>query len=134
MTKELLIGIAGVGVLHTDQEVPDVDTKFKMATEAGFDYYERSPPPPELEAHLEAAEQCDLPIRSTGCFYPWGPDEAHFARNLSIAGQIGARTHNVRILTNHADGHKLTDDEIAGIYMWAFERGDHYGVMPCFEC
>lgn len=55
--KELKIGISGLGILHTDAAVPDVETKFRMARESGaFDYVDRTPPPPELDAHLEAVQ------------------------------------------------------------------------------
>ena len=52
----LLIGITGNSVVHTDADVFDLDTRFRMVVEAGvFDYYERTPPPGELDAHLRAS-------------------------------------------------------------------------------
>jgi hypothetical protein len=45
MPEDLPIGCAGNGVLHSDREPPDIDTRFRMVKEAGvFDYYDKSPP------------------------------------------------------------------------------------------
>lgn len=133
MPKELKIGIQGVGILHTDQEVPDVDTKFRMAKEAGFDYMERSPAPAELEAHLQASEKYGLPLLSSGYFYTAGRDEELLERNLRTASSFGARTHNVQILTRHADGHVLSDEEVVKLFLRAAEIGTRYNIKPCFE-
>ena len=37
MQKALLIGITGNAVVHSDRDSFDVDTRFRMAKEAGFD-------------------------------------------------------------------------------------------------
>src|SRR5258708_31489981 len=76
MAKKLEIGAVGSGVLHTDAEVPDVDTKFRMVKEAGvFDYFDRSPPMGELDLYLNASRKYDVPIRAGGWFYTLGRDE-----------------------------------------------------------
>jgi hypothetical protein len=33
--NKLMIGVSGLGVLHTDASVPDTDTKFRMVKESG---------------------------------------------------------------------------------------------------
>lgn len=133
MAKELKIGIQGVGILHTDQSIPDVDTKFKMAKEAGFDYVERSPIPAELDAHKAAVQKYGIPLLSTSFWYTVGKDEELLKRNMEVAAEFGAKVHNIQVLTKHADGHVLTDDEVAAFYLYSAELGDKLKVKPCFE-
>ena len=60
----LLIGITGNSVVHTDADTFDLETRFRMVSEAGvFDYYERTPPPHEVDLHLRMSERYKLPIR-----------------------------------------------------------------------
>ena len=62
MTMDLPIGCAGNGVLHTDQEVPDIDTRFRMVAEAGvFDYYDKSPLMGEIDQYLAASARQPRP-------------------------------------------------------------------------
>ena len=51
MSKELLIGITGNAVVFTDQDNFDVDTRFRLAKEYGFDYLDKTPPTGELEVY-----------------------------------------------------------------------------------
>jgi hypothetical protein len=54
--NKLMIGVSGLGVLHTDASVPDTDTKFRMVKESGaFDYMDRTPPRADLDNHLKAS-------------------------------------------------------------------------------
>ena len=65
IASPLLFGITGNSVLHGDADVFDLDTRFRMVREAGvFDYYERTPPRGELDAHLPARLRC----RPRGCW------------------------------------------------------------------
>ena len=58
-------------------------------------------------------------------------------RELVAAGRdgrlLGTRVHNVQVMTKHADGHVLTNDEVADFYMRAHDFGMRHGVVPCFE-
>lgn len=132
--RALQLGISGIGVLHTDDRVPTVEEKFRMVSEAGvFDYYDRTPTRAELAAHQNASAKFALPIRSSGFFYMLGRDEALLEDNLKIAKECGTELHNVQIFTCHADGHVLSNEEIAEGYLRIAELGDRYGVTPCFE-
>ena len=134
MAKALEIGAVGSGVLHTDQEVPDVDTKFRMVKEAGvFDYFDRSPPMGELDLYLNASQKYGVPIKAGGWFYTLGRDEPLLEWNLRIAKEVGARVHNVQIMTNDAKGRPVSDDDVVRTYLWAAEKGDRFGVDPCLE-
>ena len=58
MSKELLIGIAEAGVMHTDPAEFDIDTRFRMVKEAGvFDYYDKTPPVQDLYTYLATMQQ-----------------------------------------------------------------------------
>ena len=134
MTRDLPIGCAGNGVLHTDREVPDIDTRFRMVREAGvFDYYDKSPPMGEVDQYLAASARHGVPIRATGFFYVLGRDEPLLEWNLRVAAQAGALVHNVQIMTRKLDGSLATDAEVAECYLRAYDTGQGLGVDPCLE-
>jgi hypothetical protein len=132
--RTLLIGITGNSVVHTDADLFDLETRFRMVREAGvFDYYERSPPPGELDAHLRASERHQLPIRAGGFYYTLGRDEPLLEWHLRIAHELGAKVQNVQLSQVDVHGASLTDARVAEAYLRAFEIGAALGVTPCFE-
>lgn len=134
MTRTLQIGISGGGILHTDQHIPDIDTRFRMISEAGvFDYFDRTFPRAELDQHLKASAKYNVPIRSSGFFYMLGRDEALLEDNIRLARECGAETHNIQIFTNHADGHCLSNEEVADAFLRILDIGKKFEVVPCFE-
>ncbi len=134
MTKELPIGCAGNGVVHTDQDLFDIDTRFRMVEEAGvFDYYDKSPLMGEVDAYLEAKERHGLPIRATGWYYVLGRDEPLLEWNLRVSAQLGAIVHNTQVSTKKLDGSMATDQEVVDAYLRAYDIGKALGVDPCFE-
>ncbi|MEZ5862564.1 MAG: hypothetical protein R3D25_00180 [Geminicoccaceae bacterium] len=134
MTMDLPIGCAGNGVLHTDREVPDIDTRFRMVAEAGvFDYYDKSPLMGEVDQYLAASARHGVPIRATGWYYVLGRDEPLLEWNLRVAAQVGAVVHNSQIMTRKLDGTPVSDAEVAESYLRAYDIGKALGVDPCFE-
>lgn len=130
----LLFGITANGILHTDADAFDLDTKLAMVKAAGvFDYIERSPPPHELDAHVRAVQRHGVPIRAGGFYYTLGRDEPLLAWHLRIAHELGATVHNVQLMTHRRDGAPLTDEEVAEAYLRAHDIGAPLGVTPCFE-
>jgi hypothetical protein len=130
----LLFGITGNSVVHTDADAFDLDTRFRMVREAGvFDYYERTPPPGELDAHLRASERHGLPIRAGGFYYTLGRDEPLLEWHLRIAHELGAKVQNVQIGQTDVRGRPVDDDQVARAYLDAFGIGSALGVRPCFE-
>lgn len=133
-TAPLLIGCTAGGTTHQDHNIPDIATKVRMVRDAGvFDYIDRTPPDEEFRDLLRASEQCNLPVLAGGWFYTAGRDEALFERNIHKSRLLGARVHNVQLLTHHADGHVLSNQEVADFYAWAFDFGMRHEVRPCFE-
>ncbi|MCC6719973.1 MAG: hypothetical protein IT555_19015 [Acetobacteraceae bacterium] len=134
MTRDILIGISGGGVLHTDAHVPDVDTQFRMVKESGaFDYFERTPLPGLLDAYKKASQTHGVPLLSGGFFYALGRDEPLLEWHLRIGAECGMRVQNVQVPFRGANGARVTDQQVADFYLWAAELGDRLGVVPCFE-
>lgn len=132
--QELMIGIVGNGVVHTDTDTFDVDTRFRMVKEAGvFDYYDKTPPPGEIDVYLAASEKNQLPIRAGSFYYVKGRDEPLLKWHLLMAKELGSFVQNVQLITNDAQGRHLSDEDVAEFYLWAVEVGDRFGVTPCFE-
>jgi hypothetical protein len=132
--EDIKIGCTGGGATHSDVAIPDIATKVRMVKDAGvFDYIDRTPPDDEFRALLKASESCDLPVAAGGWFYVCGRDEALFEQNIAKARLLGSAVHNVQLLTCHADGHALTDGEVADFYLWAHDFAMRHGVVPCFE-
>jgi len=135
MAKELLVGITAGGVRHASVD-PDesVESKFRMVKESPvFDYIDKSPPPEDLDEYRRCSEKYDLPIRSGGWFYTLGKDEQLLEEKLRQSASLGSVLHNTQICTYHADGHLVTDEEVAEIYLRAAEIGEEVGCLPSFE-
>ncbi len=135
MAKDLKFGIQTNGIKHGhDDPMPDIDTRFRMAKEAGvFDYVDKTPAPDEVDEFRAASAKYDLPIRAGGWFYTLGRDEALLKSNLALAKELGSLAHNTQVMMHHADGHLISNDEVIDFYMTAAEWGDAVGVTPCFE-
>lgn len=133
--EDLKIGCTGGGATHSDRAIPDIAAKVAMVAEAGvFDYIDRTPlDADEFRALADASARHGLPVRASGWFYTLGRDEALFERNIAWAKELGSRVHNVQVLTHHADGHPLSDVEVADFYLRAYDTGERRGVAPCFE-
>ena len=133
-TDDLKFGCTANGTTHQDTHIPDIATKVQMVKEAGvFDYIDRSPPDEEFRDLLRATEKFDLPVLASGWFYTLGRDETLFEQNIIKGRLLGNRVHNVQVLTRHADGHVLSNQEVADYYLRAHDFGMRHGVVPCFE-
>jgi hypothetical protein len=132
--KELPIGITGLGVLSPDNTTVDLDTRFKMACETQvFDYLDQTPGPGEVEAFRAASERHGLPLRAGGFYYRLGRDDELLMWHLRVGRDLGVQVHNVQIFTHHADGHPVSNEEVADFYLRALELGVRTGVTPCLE-
>ena len=92
MARDILVGISGGGVLHTDAHTPDVETQFRMVRDAGvFDYFERTPLPGLLDTYKKASRETGIPLMSGGFFYALGRDEPLLEWHLRIGAECGMR-------------------------------------------
>lgn len=131
---ELQIGCVAHGVTHSTAAAPDLATRFRMVRDAGvFDYVDRTPPDEEFSATLAAAQRTGVPVLAGSGTYTLGRDEPLYERNVHKARLLGSVVHNVQLRAAHADGHLLTDDEVAEAYVRAYEFGARHGVLPSFE-
>ena len=111
--RELPIGVVGSGVVHAYDAAIDIETRFRMVREAGvFDYYDRTPLPGELDAYLRGSAASGIPIRAGGFYYFLGRDEPLLEWHLRIGKELGARAHNVQIITHDATGQPVTDEQV----------------------
>jgi len=135
MKRDLAIGITEKGVCHTGGEDEfDLDTKFRMVKESGaYDYFDKTPDADRVDEYIACSQKYDLPIRAGGWFYTLGRDEGLLAQNLEIGARLDSAAHNTQILMTHADGHLVSDDEVADTYMRAYEIGEKVGCLPTFE-
>ncbi len=135
MAKDLKVGITASGILHASTEPePDLETKFRMVKKSGvYDYIDKMPPPEDIDDYRRFSEQYDLPIRAGGWYYKLGRDEQKLENNLQVGASLGSLAHNTQISTYHADGHMVTDEEVADCYMWAYDVGEETGCKPTFE-
>lgn len=135
MAKTLLFGIQTNGIRHGEADgMPDIDTRFAMAAEAGvFDYVDKTPDTHEIEAFRAASKKYGLPVRCSGWFYRVGKDEDLLERNLEIAGDLGSTIHNVQVLAHRSDGELASDLDVVEFYERAVTLGDRHGVTPCIE-
>lgn len=134
MARDILVGISGGGVLHTDAHTPDVETQFRMVRDAGvFDYFERTPLPGLLDTYKKASRETGVPLMSGGFFYALGRDEPLLEWHLRIGAECGMRVQNVQVPFKDATGNRVTDEQVAAFYLWAAELGEKLGVTPCFE-
>lgn len=135
MSRDLLIGIAQKGTIHTDADPPiSVDEMFRRVKDSGaYDYFDKTPPDEEMADYQAARDKYELPILAGGWFYQLGGDEGLLEHNLRKAQLLGSKVHNVQILAAHASGHAVTNDEVVEAYLRAHEAGERVGVAPCFE-
>ena len=133
--KHLPIGITQSGVLHIPgDDPPDLDSQFKMVKESGvYDYIDKTPLPGQEADYLRCRDKYDLPIRTGGWFYRLGENEELLLENLRMGARLGSIMHNTQIQMHHADGHLVTNEEIAELYLRAYEVGEECGCLSTFE-
>jgi hypothetical protein len=134
------IGCNGRGVQDSSPEhpvsyqEPSLREQFRLVKQAGvFDFLDRLPGAADLVDCLGYIEEFELPVQTTSWFYGLGRDEMLIQQNMVRAAAVSAKMHNFMLYPNHADGHELTDLEIADTYLKAYDDGTRIGVEPTFE-
>ena len=139
--KRILLGCAGRGVQNSTREQPvslqepSVDEQFRMVVESGvFDFFDRLPLTEKVGEYIHAVEKYDFPVWASAWTYRIGADALQvLEQNLKNCAATGVRYHNMMVLTRHAAGHVVTDDELVELYLRAYELGDRYRVAIGFE-
>jgi len=134
MAGKLLIGCHGRGAARVPGEPVSVDERFRLLKETGvFDFMDRMPQAGEEKEYLKASQKYDLPIKTGLWMYRLGKDEALLARNLRVAREAGGEVHNIMVYTHHADGHPISDAEVADFYLHAYDEAGRVGIDITFE-
>ncbi|RQS74961.1 xylose isomerase [Burkholderia sp. Bp8963] len=136
MAEPILIGVNLDGVLeHDGLSPPTPAERFRMIADAGvFDYVEKNPARGEdLAPCFALVERHALPIRAIGGIWCAGRDEAHVAEIIDAGARFGSTVLNCQLYARHADGHPLSDGEVADFYLRAYERGEPVGCLPSLE-
>ena len=115
LAKNLKIGIAHRGVLHhSDEESVSLDDWFnEISLSNAFDYVDKTPPKKDFNQYKKLSEKYNLPFYLVAGFIIWEKKIDLILENLKMGAELGSKYHNVQIFINHADGHELTDQEIA---------------------
>jgi hypothetical protein len=130
--SEFKLGCQWRGVVHRDA-VP-VETQFQMIRDSGvFDFLDRLPPPDVLDEYIRCSQKYDVPMQTGTWQYMLGRDEPLLQEYMRNAARAGLKMHNIMIYTRAADGHAVTDDEVAECYLRTWELGERIGVQPTFE-
>jgi len=134
MTLPVKLGCNGRGARHLSELEPPIDEQFRLVKESGvFDYFDRLPPPGQLDQYIRSSAKYNLPIHTISWYYMLGRDEPLIERNLDIGREVGADVHNIMIFARHADGHVCSDDEIVGIYLRTYDAAALRRMQPSFE-
>ncbi|RQR50261.1 xylose isomerase [Burkholderia sp. Bp9140] len=136
MAEAILIGVNLDGVLeHDGLPLPTPAERFRMIAGAGvFDYVEKNPARGEdLEPYFALVDRHALPIRVIGGIWCAGRDEAHVDEIIDAGARFGSTVLNCQVYAHHADGHPLSDREVADFYLRAYERGEPVGCLPSLE-
>jgi hypothetical protein len=130
------IGVNIDGVLHRDSEPTlDSEARFRMVAAAGvFDYIEKNPAPGEdLRPCIELVERFGVPIAVIGGIFRAGRDEARMREIAEWGGRFGAGVYNCQLFADHADGHRLSDEEVADFYLRMCDSSERHGCLGSFE-
>jgi hypothetical protein len=136
MAEAILIGVNLDGVLeHDGLPLPTPAERFRMIAGAGvFDYVEKNPVRGEdLAPYFALVDRHALPIRVIGGIWCAGRDEAHVDEIIDAGARFGSTVLNCQLYAHHADGHPLSDREVAAFYLRAYERGEPVGCLPSLE-
>ncbi|WP_201746286.1 hypothetical protein [Veronia nyctiphanis] len=126
------LGCNGSGLMHTIEL--QLDDQFRLIRDSGvFDHFDRIPQPVLEREYVEASNRFGIPLTTGLWTYQIGRDEKLVEHNLPWAKKAGAQCHNLMILTHHAEGHVVTDDEVVEFYMRAFEVSERLGITISIE-
>ena len=132
--RNFLLGCNGRSAQHQPGRAISVDEQFRMVKESGlYDFFDRMPQPGQEDEYVKAAQKYDLPMKTGLWSYAKGKDEARLAHNLKLSKDTGAECHNIMLFHHHADGHALSDEEVADFYLLAYDLAARMRLDITFE-
>jgi len=145
MSKKMFkLACAGRGIQPSSMEKPvtdwlaeelPVDEQFRLLHETGlWDGIDRIPvDDDQLKQYLKASDQYNLPVLSGSWTYVLGKDEETLKSNLVRAREVGSKFHNLMVWAKHADGHYVTDQEVADSYLHTYDLAKPHGITISYE-
>lgn len=132
MTKTFALGCQWRGIRHVEEV--STEEKFRMVRDCGvYDYIDRLPTPDLLDEHIRCSEKYGIPIHTGSVTYMAGRDEELLQANMRDCLRVGIAMHNIMLLARHADGHLLSEQEVADWYLQAHDRAGALGLEITFE-
>ncbi|MFH4289422.1 hypothetical protein WAJ05_21465, partial [Acinetobacter baumannii] len=61
-------------------------------------------------------------------------DEEAFKQDINRSAAVGAKFHNMMIWAKHADGHYVTNEEVAKTYIDFYTYAQSKGITVTLEC
>lgn len=133
MAKPFLLGCQWRGIRHIEEV--SIEEKFRMLRDLGgvYDHMDRLPTRDVLDEHIRCSEKYGIPIHTGSVTYQVGRDEDYLQANLGDCKRVGISMHNIMLLARHADGHLLTEEEVADFYIKAHDWAGKVGIDIAFE-
>jgi len=136
------LGCAGLGIQNSSKErpvslnEPTILEQFEMLKAAEvFDFLDRIPlEDSQIDAYIKASQKTNIPIYSGCGLYVIGKDEEAFKQDINRSAAVGAKFHNMMIWAKHADGHYVTNEEVAKTYIDFYAYAQTKGITVTLEC
>lgn len=141
MKKMFPLGCAGLGIQKSSRtqpvslNEPTIIEQFEILKEAEiWDFLDRIPlENAQIDSYIKGSQKTNIPIYSGCGLYVLGKDEELFKQNIQISAAVGAKYHNMMVWAKHADGHYITNQEVADAYVKFYAYAQNYGVNITFE-
>ena len=142
MKKMFPLGCAGLGIQNSSKfnpvslDEPTILEQFELLKDAAvFDFIDRIPlEDSQIDSYIKASQLTNIPIHSGCGLYVIGKDEEAFKNDINRSSAVGAKFHNCMIWAKHADGHYVTNDEVARTYIEFYSYAQSKGVSITLEC
>lgn len=116
---DLQLGVSMDGLMHDSRDLIDLESRFLIAKESGFDYIEHSTTVFELSELSVLQSRYQMPIGALLFWGRKGRDEVLLEWVINAARFLGAALVNVQLLAHDAEGRLLEDQEVAEFYLRA---------------
>ncbi|MGN5480203.1 hypothetical protein ACTMU2_35640 (plasmid) [Cupriavidus basilensis] len=87
----------------------------------------------ELDEYIKASQHYNLPVLTGSWTYTLGVDEDKIKANIERTREVDAKFHNLMVWAKHADGHYVTDEEVAVSYLNTYEYAEARGITVAYE-
>lgn len=135
-TIDFPIGVNLDGVLdHDGLPDPTPGQRFaRVAASGAFDHIEKNLVVGEdVAPYIDLVAEHGVPIGIFGGIFCAGRDEGRARDGAAWAARFGARVYNCQLFRRHADGHDLTDHNVADFDLRLLDWTAGCGTVPSLE-